>query len=91
MGRGSCWFCGKPAVETWHTSWDQVGEKWPMCPECSAHVTEGLKLRRAGHVDEADELDSQHGITTDNQIGGEWIPPKRDRKKKDGNHTEGPS
>lgn len=69
-----CWFCGKRAICVWHTTWDEPGQRWPMCGECSSHVGAALVLRAEGQSREADALDEQYGIATDGWAG-HWIPP----------------
>jgi hypothetical protein len=69
-----CWYCGKPAVAVWHTTWDREGEEWPMCQGCDSKVRAALKARQANAA-EADELDHVSGIDT-RGLAGEWIPPE---------------
>lgn len=71
-----CWYCGKPTLEVWHTTWDVDGQEWPMCEECAGAVRSRLDLRARGLTAEADLGDEQHGIDT-RGIAGRWIYPKK--------------
>lgn len=70
-----CWFDGRPKAEIWATTWDEPGQFWAMCEHCCAHVRNGLQLRKAGRVEEAEAADHAVGIDT-RGLAGKWIDPQ---------------
>lgn len=71
----ACWYCGKPAVSIWRTTWDAPGEDWPMCSGCGDGVAARLCLRAVGAQADADAGDDDAGIDT-RGLAGRWISPK---------------
>lgn len=71
-----CWYCGKPTLEVWHTTWDVDDQQWLMCEDCASAVRKRIALRALGLTAEADLGDEQHGIDT-RGLAGRWIDPKK--------------
>ena len=78
-GTRTCWYCGRPATEVWHTQFCGDINDAPMCAGCAASVRAAMKLRDAGDDEQADRIDDESGIDTRRNLAVvvEWMPPEQ--------------